>query len=141
MKTNYAEILGEELLKKMETRYKGKIASTRGRVDKAGNPIEMRLSFDEWLTIWMDSGKIDSMGSGRGGYVLCRVGDLGHYEVGNVFVASGLDNVLDAYEGLDEMAKNINEICLRTGYKRSAVKGLIKRGLISIESDGSVTVH
>lgn len=141
MKTNYEDMLGTELLHRMKARYKAKIASTAGRIDKAGNPIEMRLSFEDWLDLWLDSGKIGSMGVRRGSYVLCRKGDLGHYEVGNVFVASSLDNIMEGYGELDDYAKHLNEICLRTGYKRSAVKGLIKRGRITLNDDGSVTVH
>jgi len=53
-------------------------ASSRG--------IEFKLSFEKWLEIWTDSGKFELRGRGIGFYCMCRIGDKGAYEEGNVFI-------------------------------------------------------
>lgn len=72
---------------------------TKGRVDKAQQPIEFRLSFDEWLSIWLESGVWHLRGQGRNHYVMSRYNDLGHYEVGNVFIQRKGDNTREAHCG------------------------------------------
>ena len=57
--------------------------------------VGFNLSYKEWLTIWEDSGMIDSMGNKRGSYVMSRKGDVGAYEVGNVFIQSFSDNIAE----------------------------------------------
>ena len=71
----------------------------RGKIDAAGNPVEFRLSFDEWLNIWEASGKLSQRGHKKGCYVMSRYNDLGHYEVGNVFIQEHSDNVRQAQIG------------------------------------------
>lgn len=133
MKSYFDDIIGKDLVQRMRTKYNTK--SKHKRVDKNGDPIEMLMTFEEWLTIWIDSGKIHVLGTGRDGYVMCRRDDIGHYEVGNVFIASNLENVTTAALGpLSEDDIKINTLCLRTGYKRSHIKGLIKRGSINLEN-------
>ena len=53
-------------------------AKTRG--------ISFNLSYEEWLDIWEKSDKLHLRGRGKGKYCMCRIGDLGAYEVGNVFI-------------------------------------------------------
>lgn len=48
--------------------------------------IGWELSYFEWLQIWIDSGKFKMRGRGQGRYVMSRVGDLGPYKLGNVFI-------------------------------------------------------
>ena len=69
------------------------------RQDRNGAPIEFRLSWDEWLTIWYESGQLDSRGRGRGLYVMSRRNDLGHYELGNVVVKLSSENTKEAHLG------------------------------------------
>lgn len=133
MKNCFDDIIGKDLVKRMRTKYNCK--SRHNRVDKNGDPIEMRMTFEEWLSIWIDSGKMHLIGRGVDGYVMCRKDDIGHYEVGNVFIASGLENTIMATFGeLSQDNAKINAICLRTGYKRRIVKGLIKRGRLNLEN-------
>ena len=66
-------------------------AKTRG--------IEVKLTFDEWKQIWLDSGKWDQRGRGADKYCMCRIGDKGCYEVGNVFIGLGKINVRDGNLG------------------------------------------
>lgn len=85
-----------ERLKKAFSQHKH---DTKGRLDKAGKAIEFRLSFYEWFSIWYDSGVWHLRGVGKGKYCMSRFGDLGHYEVGNVFVQLQGQNSRDAHLG------------------------------------------
>lgn len=64
-----------------------------GKTDVDGNPVEMRLSFDEWLAIWNASGHLAQRGRGKDKYVMSRIDDRGHYESGNVEVITHAENV------------------------------------------------
>jgi len=74
-------------------RYAAKKSFTKNRVDAAGNPIEFRLTKDEWWEIWQASGKYHLYGRRSGEYCMSRYNDIGHYEVGNVFIQLHSDNV------------------------------------------------
>jgi len=50
--------------------------------------IEWNLKLWDWWRIWQTSGKWDVRGRTRGSYVMCRFGDTGAYEVGNVYIAT-----------------------------------------------------
>lgn len=73
--------------------------STKGRTDKNGNEIEFRLTFDEWLGIWLESGHINERGRRKGQYVMSRINDLGHYEVGNVEIKTCTENLSEGNSG------------------------------------------
>lgn len=57
------------------------------------------LSFEQWLSIWTESGKLDQRGRGADKFCMCRNGDIGPYEVGNVFIGTGRENVRDGNLG------------------------------------------
>ncbi|MFN9476094.1 hypothetical protein [Acidovorax sp.] len=67
--------------------------------DRHGHKIEMKLTFEQWLQIWMDSGKLEQRGRGKGGYCMARHDDLGDYEVGNVSIKSIVENSREAKLG------------------------------------------
>lgn len=69
---------------------------TTPRFDRAGLRIEFNLTFAEWLQVWETSGKLHLRGSRKGCYVMSRRDDLGHYEMGNVFIQRHEDNVREA---------------------------------------------
>lgn len=50
--------------------------------------IEWSLSLWSWWQIWQQSGKWEQRGRGGDLYVMCRYGDVGAYEEGNVYVAT-----------------------------------------------------
>lgn len=50
--------------------------------------ISWDLKLWEWWQIWQQSGKWDERGRGKGKYVMCRFGDVGAYEAGNVYIAT-----------------------------------------------------
>lgn len=54
--------------------------------------IEWALSFPQWLSVWIASGKLSERGRGKGRYVMSRIKDEGGYKVGNVHVQLSTDN-------------------------------------------------
>ncbi len=48
--------------------------------------MQMKLSFEQWLKVWVDSGKWYERGRKKGQYCMCRRNDVGHYEIGNVYI-------------------------------------------------------
>jgi hypothetical protein len=73
-------------------KYKEHKGSVANRIDKLGNPIEFRLSFEEWDDIWSNSGKWDQRGVRKGQYCMSRYNDIGHYEVSNVYIQETTEN-------------------------------------------------
>lgn len=79
------------------------------QVHKAGakrRGIPFLLTFEEWTHIWFTSGKWDQRGWGADKYCMCRYGDKGAYEVGNVYIATNKENGIVANTGrthTDEM--------------------------------------
>ena len=55
--------------------------------------IEFLLTFEEWLTIWLDSGRLAERGNKRHQYVMARFGDEGPYAVGNVKIITSGENL------------------------------------------------
>lgn len=80
------------MLDKIKLRYHQQKMNARNRTDVNGNPIEFRLTFEEWFDIWEKSGKWDLRGKSKDSYVMCRYNDIGHYEVGNVYIDKHVDN-------------------------------------------------
>ncbi len=58
--------------------------------------IDFLLTFEEWYDIWKKSGYYAQRGVGSGSYVMSRYNDVGPYSVGNVFIQSNAQNVIDA---------------------------------------------
>jgi hypothetical protein len=109
------------LLKK----YNAKRSSTRARKDKAGNIIEFRLTFEQWCQLWADAGVRPAYP-----YVLSRKDDIGHYSIDNVYVSHNLYNVTESLENQTDDNWKITAYAIKTGYKRSIVKSMIRRGLL-----------
>ena len=74
--------------------------NTERRSKKADKPFQFLLTFDEWMKIWLESGKLSERGRTRGCYVMSRNNDSGNYEVGNVFIQKFEDNVTQAQLGV-----------------------------------------
>jgi hypothetical protein len=60
--------------------------------------IKWKLTFEEWLKIWEESGHIDERGRTLGKYQMCRKGDKGAYEVGNVRIMTTEENLKEKWE-------------------------------------------
>lgn len=70
--------------------------------------IEFNISFDDWLKVWEDSGKLSERGRGKDKYCMCRVNDIGAYAVDNVFIDTNKTNLSDGNIGkvMSEHTKN-----------------------------------
>jgi hypothetical protein len=60
--------------------------------------VPFLLTFDEWCTIWRESGKFAERGHCVGQYVMARTGDKGPYAVGNVRITTVSDNHAESWE-------------------------------------------
>lgn len=85
--------MGNEDKMRTESLYKnqGYGAKTRG--------IEWKLTYEQWLNIWTQSGHLAERGRKKGQYCMSRYGDTGAYEVGNVFIQTHGANITDAKKG------------------------------------------
>jgi hypothetical protein len=61
--------------------------------------IEFLLTFEEWLSIWTESGKFAQRGTGSLDYCMARHGDVGPYAVGNVRICTNQENIREAHLG------------------------------------------
>jgi hypothetical protein len=57
--------------------------------------VEWNLTFEEWLQIWNDSGKLHLRGRGKGKYCMARFNDVGPYALGNVYITTNEKNNTD----------------------------------------------
>jgi hypothetical protein len=54
--------------------------------------IEWLFTFEEWLALWLASGKLDQRGLRKDQYVMARKGDVGPYSVSNVEICTASEN-------------------------------------------------
>ncbi len=47
--------------------------------------IEFKLTYEEWLNWWIETGKLEQRGRGLNQYQMCRYNDEGPYELGNMY--------------------------------------------------------
>jgi transposase len=69
------------------------IAWTRQKNNALKRDVCWNLKLWDWWQIWQESGKWEQRGRGKGRYVMCRFGDTGAYEPGNVYIATCEHNV------------------------------------------------
>ncbi len=60
--------------------------------------IEWKFDFSGWLAVWIESGKLNLRGKGKGKYCMSRYGDQGAYEPSNVFIQYTMDNAKQGRE-------------------------------------------
>lgn len=70
--------------------------------------VPFELSYDEWITIWLESGKYDLRGYGRGKYCMSRINDVGPYSVNNVFIQLHTDNQIQGVKGRKKTQQHID---------------------------------
>src|SRR5215471_15386779 len=61
--------------------------------------IAFLLTFDEWMSIWQESGHWERRGGGRNDYCMARFGDNGPYAADNVKICTNAENFAEHYEG------------------------------------------
>jgi hypothetical protein len=54
--------------------------------------VQFKLTFDEWLQWWHDTGHYHERGRGKLNYVMARFGDKGAYELGNIYCCTVSEN-------------------------------------------------
>lgn len=81
-------------------------AYSRQRVNAAHRGIEWDLTLWQWWTIWQESGHWDERGRGRA-YQMCRIRDTGPYSVGNVYIATGVENIQDYWAHVREASAEV----------------------------------
>lgn len=69
--------------------------------------ISFELSYNEWIDIWIKSGKYHLRGAGHGKYCMSRINDVGPYSVVNVFIQPHAKNVSDAQIGRKKSTEQI----------------------------------
>jgi len=94
------------------------ITKNQPRKDKLGNLIEFKMTFEEWFKIWHESGHFLERGNKRGEYCMSRYHDIGHYEVGNVFIQLTTSNTSQACKG----HKWTEEACKAASLQRKGKK-------------------
>lgn len=62
------------------------------RADARTRDIPFRMTFDEWLDVWLKSGHLVEAGCRDGQYVMARYGDKGPYKIGNVKIITANAN-------------------------------------------------
>jgi len=71
-------------MKHSEPKYRRQFTAQRARAKNRG--IEWLFTFEEWMRVWTDSGKLHLRGKGAGKYVMSRQGDVGPYSAENVTI-------------------------------------------------------
>ena len=110
-------------LKKAKRAYDGhkKCAKRRG--------IPFLLTFDKWLDLWISSGHWEERGRGKDKYCMSRIGDLGAYVAGNVFIQTNSQNTRDSNARPEFQAKlkeAMNRPEVRAKMSASAKEALAK---------------
>lgn len=114
--------LTNEELKIAKRKYINHKHNCRGRVDRVGNPIEFRLTYNEWINIWLQSGYWNKRGPYKEQYVMLRFNDLGHYEVGNVEIKTGKENNIERNSSTEWKLKQKNSMKNRSTEWKSKQK-------------------
>lgn len=118
-------------------KYEKQKGSVRNRVDKNGDKIDFKLSFEQWMDIWQSSGKLNERGSKKGQYCMSRYNDIGHYEVGNVFIQRIEDNISQAHKGKigplkgEQRSKEFGEKIRQTKIGKSRPRSVIDALIIA----------
>lgn len=97
------------------------------RFNRKRRGIKFHLTFDQWLAIWVKSGKLSKRGRGKEKFCMARFGDKGPYAIGNVKIITCSENSHEANSGRKQSiserllrSKNISQNCTFLGRKHSA---------------------
>jgi hypothetical protein len=91
-------------------------AKTRG--------VGFTISFEDWLSVWEDSGHLLERGRGADKYCMCRCNDTGDYALGNVFIEKGSKNVSDGNKGkTDSLETRLKKSISLKGIERPYSRG------------------
>jgi len=122
------------LQRECEKPYRGPIRAYQQQRNTAlDRNIPFHLTLWQWWTIWQESGHWEQRGRGRDGYCMARIGDSGAYEVGNVRIASNLENIAESYDTspADERRKIVRDEFGMTTMQRRIYDAAITAGTTS----------
>lgn len=86
--------IGKQMIAKGHGAYRTPIRAFECQRNNAkSRQIPWNLKLWEWWQIWQRSGKWSQRGREVGNYVMCRFGDTGAYEIGNVYIATVSHNL------------------------------------------------
>ena len=95
------------------------------------------LSFEEWMNIWEESGKLPKRGRKKGNYCMCRFDDKGAYEVGNVFIDTVSANTHDGNIGKVMSSETRVKIGLsKVGVARPDIEAKHGKRVVMLTKDG-----
>ena len=86
-------------IKKAKGQFTHQKSASKSRFDKNGDSILWKLTFEEWITIWFNSGQYENRGTRRGNYVMSRKGDIGPYSIDNVDIKLHEENAREGQVG------------------------------------------
>jgi hypothetical protein len=69
--------------------------------------IPWLFTYEDWLELWLLSGKWFLRGRGQDKYCVCRYGDEGAYSSRNCYIGTGKENAKDTRRTTDEEALEI----------------------------------
>ena len=113
------------------------VAYRQQRKNAKRREIPFLLDFGTWKQLWDDAGKWEYRGCKSGNYVMCRIGDKGSYESGNVFIDSVSENARAIHLGkpmLEATKKKISEAKKNKPWPTERIlRGEAKRGPMASE--------
>ena len=74
--------------------------------------IDFHLTYEEWFSIWLKSGKLKERGCKKNQYCMSRKNDIGPYSIDNVIIQLHSENTKEAAPLISSGIKNkqINRI-------------------------------
>lgn len=92
-----------------------KIAYHRQKDGASKRGVPFLMSFDEWLNVWLSSGKLLDRGRGKNKYCMMRLNDEGPYSIGNVKIGLFSENVRESNKRpyIKRVRKNLKGTCER----------------------------
>jgi len=87
--------------------------------------IEWSMPYEDWLEIWLLSGKWSERGRKSGQYCMCRIGDTGPYSKRNCFISTTDKNQQARWENVRKLQpkvyKDVYELYTSTDLSQYAV--------------------
>lgn len=83
----------------IEQRYKQQARQAKHR------GLEWLFTFETWMAMWQESGKLHLRGKGSGKYVMARRGDAGPYSPENCFICPFEQNIRDGHINAGNVAR------------------------------------
>ena len=87
--------------------------------------ITWSFVYEEWLELWLVSGKWEQRGREPSSYCMCRYGDVGPYSYRNCFIATNEENQRQRWEGREKITNNlaqeIADLYLTTDYSQREI--------------------